>query len=198
MRKVALLRIPIVRAGVALHDGPVKSALGWQVVRLRADIPFARDVGAVTVVFQKAGDSHYPLAERALVSWTAEMGPGCALAQIANARAVTLYACQQHGPRGRTRGRGVKIRKTNPPMGQSIQVGRCNLTAKCTQVGKPPIVGDQDHNVGLWLALGTCVVLGFDRVGQAVRCAQTDRQPGDQNTTYMVFRAQTAFNHAVP
>ena len=198
MRKVALLRVPIVRAGVALHNGPVKSALGWQVVGLRADIPFASDVGAVTVVFQKAGDSHHPFAERALVSRTAEVGPGCALAQIANTRTVTLYTCQQHGPCGRARGRGVKIRKTNPSMGQSIQVGRCNLTAKCTQVGKPPIVGDHDHNVGLWLALGNCVVLGFDRAGQNVRYAQTDRQAGDQDTTHMVFRAQTAFNHAVP
>ena len=66
--KVLLVGLPVVRAGVALDNGFIKSALVGQVVRLRAHIPFARDVGAVAAVLQKRRHRYHVARQRALVT----------------------------------------------------------------------------------------------------------------------------------
>ena len=96
-RQVALGRLPVVRAGVALDDGAVKAALVRSVVGLRANVPLAAGVGAVAAVAQQRGDGHDPLVQRAQIARLAHMLARHGFPQIAHAVEVVVNPGQQHG-----------------------------------------------------------------------------------------------------
>ncbi len=96
MGQITLLRVPVVRAGVALHDGAVEAALVGPVVGLGADIPLAGGVGPVTTVLQQAGHGDDLGRQRSLVTRLAHVRAWHGFAQIAHAIAVVVHAGQQH------------------------------------------------------------------------------------------------------
>ena len=148
MGQVALLRIPVVGAGVALHQRTLKTTLIGPVVWFRADVPFSGNIGAVTAVLEQRGHRHNPVVERTQVAGFAQMRLRHGLRQIAHAVAVVVDARQQHRAGWRAGGSHMKVGKAHALVRQRIQIRCRDLAAKSADIAKAPVVSDQHHDVG--------------------------------------------------
>ena len=148
MRQVALLRIPVVRASVALHQRALKTTLIGPVVRLGAHVPFAGDIGTVTAVLEQRGHRDHTLVERTQIARLAQMRLRHGLRQVAHAVAVVVDARQQHRAGWRAGGSHVKIGKTHALVRQGIEIRRGDLAAKSADIAKAPVVRHQHHDIG--------------------------------------------------
>src|SRR3546814_12744458 len=62
---------------------------------------------------------------------------------------TTLFRSLQHRPGRRAGPRDVKVGKAHPGMRESIDVRRRIASAEGADVAEPPVVGDEDHDIGV-------------------------------------------------
>ena len=124
VRQVALGGFPVVRSGVALDDRAVEAAPIGQVVRFRADVPLAADIGTVAAVSQQRRHGDDALVQRAQVARFSPVGTRHRLAQVADAIEVVVDAGQQHRAGRRAGCAGMEVGEAGSAVRQRVEMGR--------------------------------------------------------------------------
>ena len=128
---------------VAQVVGPVESA-GH---RHPVDVPLPRVVGAVPEGPEHIGKQAGPGRTFALAS------TGDAR-QLVASHLLGVVTGQQGGPSGPAPRRVVELGETQAAPGQSVQVRRLDLAPVAPEIGKPQVIGQDDHDVGTVAGLG--------------------------------------------
>ena len=141
----------IVGAGVGEAVGAVVAARVRQTFRIAAEVPFAGEIGAIARRLQELRDRHNAQVHHRVVTGLAAMFVGDRLGHVAESVAVVHHPRLQHRARRRARPRDMEVRETHPRFCQCVDVRRRDFGAKRTDVRKAPVVGEQDHDIGvLW------------------------------------------------
>ena len=122
---------------VAQVVGPVESVGN----RHPVDVPLAGVVGAVTERPKCIREQAGPFRTFALAS-AGDAG------ELVASHLLGVVTGQQGGPCGPAPRRVVELGETQAAPGQSVQIRRLDLAPVAPEIGKPQVIGQNDHDVG--------------------------------------------------
>ena len=113
-----------------------------------AQMPFPGQIGAVAASAQLIGNGHHAVVEVRVIARLALMLRRDRLRHVAQAGTVVDHARLQHRPRWRAGTGDMEIRKAHALGRERVNIGRRNFAAEGPDITEPPIISQQDDDVG--------------------------------------------------
>ena len=115
-----------------------------------SQVPFACHQGGIPVLFERLRNGDTVLIQITLIGWRpVSFGLlGWGQGHMADPRLVWMIACHQRGTRRTTTAAVVELREANPSVSQSVNVGRLDLAAVITKIGKPHVIDHDQDDIG--------------------------------------------------
>src|SRR5690606_4386035 len=98
---------------------------------------------------QNFGDRHHAVVHHCVIAGLSHMLGRDRLGHVAEPAPVVHYPCLQHRARRRAGARDVEIRKSHACAGERVDVGRRIACPERADVGKAPVVRDEEDDVGM-------------------------------------------------